>query len=174
MALSGINGYSNWWQWQSQATQGSTSAAGTPPPTVPSDSIVNTGSIAAGNVTDFMQAFSADLQSMLAQLGDEGSTSATATGSTATATSQTDPTQSTSVSQHHHHHHAHGGEGGSMDDTASQLVGEIGQSLQGGSLTAGQISQSASLFATDVEQALQSYGVAAPTPTTSSGISTVA
>ncbi len=52
-----------------------------------------------------------------------------------------------------------------MDNSANQLVGEIGQSLQGGTLSSGQINQSASAFAGDVMQALQSYGSTAASGT---------
>ena len=41
--------------------------------------------------------------------------------------------------------------------------GEIDPTVQGGSLSSDQINQSASVFASDVMQALQSYGTTAPT-----------
>jgi hypothetical protein len=176
MSIGSISGSTNW--WQNQVAQASASSnVGTTAATSPtSGSITNTGTVAASNVSSFMQSFSADLQAMLTQLGDEAnpsSTSATspaaststATGTstaagstTASATNTTDPTQSQGEVHHHHHHMHGGGEGGSMDNTANQLVGQIGQSLQGGTLGSGQISQSASVFAGDVMQALQSYG----------------
>ena len=52
-----------------------------------------------------------------------------------------------------------------MNDAAQQLAAEIDPMLQNGSLSAGQVNQSASVFATDVMQALQSYGTTAPTAT---------
>jgi hypothetical protein len=137
-----------------------------------SDSIANTGTVAASNVSSFMQAFSADLQAMLTQLGDEANTpttsptastnSATSSCTTASATNPTDPTQSLGEVHHRHHHMHGGGEDQSMDNTANQLVGQIGQSLQGGTLGSGRIRQSASVLAGDVMQALQSYGAMAP------------
>ena len=171
MSIGSISGSTNW--WQNQVAQASASSnVGTISAASPTNSsITNTGTVAASNVSSFMQSFSADLQAMLTQLGDEANTSATsatspagststAAGSTtASATNPTDPTQSQGEVHHHHHHHMHGGgEGGSMDNTANQLVGQIGQSLQGGTLGSGQISQSASVFGGDVMQALQSYG----------------
>jgi hypothetical protein len=178
MSIGSISGSTNWWQNQVAQASASSNAGTTSAASPTSDSITNTGTVAASNVSSFMQSFSADLQAMLTQLGDEANTSATsatsatspaaststATGTstaagstTASATNPTDPTQSEGEVHHHHHHHG-GGEGGSMDNTANQLVGQIGQSLQGGTLGSGQISQSASVFAGDVMQALQSYG----------------
>ena len=58
-----------------------------------------------------------------------------------------------------------------MDSAAHQLVDEIGRTVQNGSLSAGQITQSASAFASDVMQALQSYGT---TASTAAGTSIVA
>ena len=52
-----------------------------------------------------------------------------------------------------------------MNDAAQQLAAEIDPMLQNGSLSAGQVNQSASVFATDVMQALRSYGTTAPTAT---------
>ena len=161
MSIGSIGAYSNWWQSQNQAATGSSAATAT---SSSSNNITNSGSLAAtSNMSTFMQAFSADLQSMLTQLGN--ATSASATSSTTSASSasssidQTGTTQAQGAEHHHHHHHAGGaGEDGSPQNTANQLVGEIGQSLQGGTLTAGQINQSASVLAGDVMQALQSYG----------------
>jgi hypothetical protein len=166
MSVNGISTYSNWWQWQTQATAGS-SASTTTTSSSDSDSITNSGSLAAtSNVAAFMQAFSADLQAMLTQLGsDSTSTAASAasdTGTTASSTSQTASSQA-SGTVHHHHHPNGSDEGGSMDSAANQLVDEIGQTVQGGSLSSDQINQSASVFASDVMQALQSYGTTAPT-----------
>jgi hypothetical protein len=116
---------------------------------------------------------------MLTQMGNEASTSAStpsatsASSATASATSATDPSQNPNAVHHHHHHHGQG-EGGSMDGDANQLVGEIGQSLQGGTLSTSQINQSANLLATDVMQALQSYGTSASNTLALPGISTVA
>jgi hypothetical protein len=174
MSVDGISGSSNWWQWRNQITQDSTTSNATSASSTSAagNSIVNTGSVSATDLSTFMQAFSADLQSMLVQLGDSSST--TAASSTTTASQSATSTDSSSASQSSntiHHHHHHGGEGGSTQDAADQLVGEIGQSLQGGTLTTDQINQSASAFATDVMQALQSYGTT--TPTGSSGSITV-
>jgi hypothetical protein len=171
MSIGSISGSTNWWQNQVAQASASPNVGTTSAASPTSNSITNTGTVAASNVSSFMQSFSADLQAMLTQLGDEANTSATSTtsaaASTGTATSSstaasatdpTDPTQSQGEVHHHHHHMHGGGEGGSMDHTANQLVSQIGQSLQGGKLGSGQITQSASVFAGDVMQALQSYG----------------
>jgi hypothetical protein len=104
-----------------------------------------------------MQAFSADLQALLAQSGGNAGTAATsaATGADATAssTNQTASSQAPGAVHHHHHHHSDGSGDGS------------------GSLSTDQINQSASVFATDVMQALQSYGT---TTRTASGPSILA
>jgi hypothetical protein len=107
---------------------------------------------------------------MFAQSGSNAGTATTpaATGAdaTATSTSQTASNQAPGAVHHHHHHHSDGsGDGGSMNGAAQQLAAEIDPMLQGGSLSTGQINQSASVFATDVMQALQSYGTTAPTTT---------
>ena len=57
-----------------------------------------------------------------------------------------------------------------MQTAANQLLGSIGQSLQGGSLSASGISNSASTFASDVMQAMQAYG--STTPATGSRVRT--
>jgi hypothetical protein len=176
MSISSISGYSNLWQWQSLQNRGTSGSGAT------TDSITNSGTVSSNtNLVAYMQAFSADLQSMLTQMGSDASASANSinnTGSTssttASATSSTDPTQNPDAVHHHHHHHGGAGEGGSMDDAANQLVGEIGGATQSGTLTSSQISQSASLFATDVMQALESYGGVAPNGTTPPSNSTVA
>jgi hypothetical protein len=168
MSVDGISSASNWWQWRSQAAQGSTTSNATSAASASAagNSIVNTGSVSASDLSTFMQAFSADLQSMLVQLS--GSTSTTAASSTTTASQSSMSTDPSSTNQSsntvHHHHRHHGGEtGSSTQGAADQLVGEIGQSLQGGTLTSDQINQSASAFASDVMQALQSYGTTTPT-----------
>jgi hypothetical protein len=168
MSVDGISSASHWWQWRSQAGQGSTASNATSASSTSAagNSIVNTGSVSAGDLSTFMQGFSADLQSMLVQLG--GSTSTTAASSTTTASQSSVSTDPSSANQSsttvHHHHHHHGGESGSSTQgAADQLVGEISQPLQGGTLTSDQISQSASAFAGDVMQALQSYGTTTPT-----------
>jgi trimeric autotransporter adhesin len=176
MSVSGISAYSNWWQWQSQATTGSNATSTST--SSASDSITNGGSLAAsGSVSSFMQAFSADLQAMLTQLGsdtssatasatsDSSSATTSATSDTSTTSSVTDQTASSQASGTvHHHHHPHGSDNdGSMGSTANQLVDEIGQAVQSGSLSSDQITQSASVFASDVMQALQSYGTTATT-----------
>jgi hypothetical protein len=180
MSITSVGGYTSLWQWpslQNQATSGSSTNSTT------SGSITNTGTVSSnGNLVAYMQAFSADLQSMLTQMGSDASASAnavtntgTTSSTTASATSPTDPTQNPNAVHHHHHHHGHGeGEGGSMDDAANQLVAEVGGATQGGTLTSSQISQSASLMATDVMQALESYGSVAPNGTIPTGNSTVA
>jgi hypothetical protein len=166
MSVNSISAYSNWWQWQTQATTGS---GATTTASTDSDNITNSGSLATtSNVASFLQAFSADLQAMLTQLGsDSTSTAASATsdtGTTASSTSQATASQASGTIHHHQHHHPSGSdEDGSMDSAANQLVDEIGQTVQSGSLSSNQINQSASLFASDVMQALQSYGTTAPT-----------
>lgn len=180
MSITSISGYTSLWPWQSLQNQG-TSGSGTT--TTAGDSITNTGTVSSNaNVVAYMQAFSADLQSMLTQMSSDASTSAnsvnntgTTSSTTASATSSADPTQNPNAVHHHHHHHGQGeGEGGSMDDAANQLVGEIGGATQSGTLTSSQITQSASLFATDVMQALESYGSVAPNGTTTPSTSTIA
>jgi hypothetical protein len=163
MSIGGVGSYSNWWQWQGQVAQ---TAAN-------SNAVANTGSpAAAANISGFMQAFSADLQSALTQYASESSQSATA--STTTTNTAADPAAQTAANQpkgtvHHHHRHAHaGGGGGSIEQAATQAAGEIDQSLQGGSLTTSQIDQSASAFATGLMQALQSYGSTTPAASGSS------
>jgi hypothetical protein len=164
MSINGVSAYSNWWQQPSQATAGSnTTTIATA--TAASDSITNAGSLAAtGNVSAFMQAFSADVKAMLTEGGSNGGT---ATASAATgSTSQTGSNQAPGAVHPHHHHHPHGGgENGSMDNAAQQLTAEIDPMLQSGSLSPDQTNQSASAFATDVMQALQSYGTTTPTAT---------
>jgi hypothetical protein len=131
MTIGAIGGYQSWWQWRNQPATNSDNS---------NNAITNTGSPAASaNTSAFIQAFTGDLQSLLAQ---SGSNAATTDPTNQTATNQTNE-----VPRHHHHHH-----GG----------GEIGQSPQGGTLSSGQINQSASLFASDVFQALQAYGTATP------------
>jgi hypothetical protein len=180
MSITGINGYANYWPWQNQGTQSSTGSSAA---TTSGNNISNTGSVSASsNMAAFVQAFSADLESLLTQMGNEANTSASATSTTANATSSssttasatsaTDPSQNPNAVHHHHHHHDQGG--GSMEGDANQLVGEIGQSLQGGTLSTSQINQSASLLATDMMQALQSYGTSATNALALPGISTVA
>ena len=179
MSISSINGYTSLWQWPSLQNQG-TCGSGTT--AASGDSITNSGTASSsGNLVAYMQAFSTDLQSMLTQMGSDATTSANSVNNTGTtsstaasATSSTDTTQNPNAVHHHHHHHGGGGEGGSMDETANQLVGEIGGATQGGTLTASQITQSASLLATDVMQALQSYGSVAPDGAAIPGTSTVA
>ena len=88
MSIGSIGAYSNWWQSQNQATAGSSAATATSS----SSSIPNTGSLAAtSNMSTFMQSFSADLQSMLTQLGNE-------TGSSATSSATTSATSASSGS----------------------------------------------------------------------------
>lgn len=167
MSITGINTYTSYWPWQDQNTQ---SASGSS--TTSTSSISNTGTASASsNMAPFMQAFTADLEAMLTQVSDEASTSASGASTTASATSATDPSQNPDAVHHHHHHH---GQGGSMDGDVNQLIGEIGQSLQSGTLSTSQINQSASLLATDVMQALQSYGTSTSNTPASTGTSMVA
>ena len=173
MSIGSISG-SNGWQWQQRqaaqfAASSNTSAA--PTTSSASTSITNTSSpTAAANVSAFVAAFSADLQSMLTQLGDSAGTSAASPMSdpsaTAGAVNQAGTAQAQGAEQHHHHHHDAGGagDGSSPQDAAGQLVGKIGQSLQGGTLGADQINQLASIFAGDVMRALRSYGTTAAAP----------
>lgn len=160
MSINSVSGNPNWWYWQSQAAQASSGSAATAstPTSSTSDSIANTGSVAAAsNLSAFLQAFSADLQAMLTPTG---STAGTQTSSA----SQIDPSQpQEGVHHHHHHHHGGGDEGGSMQTAANQLVGNIGQTLQNGTPASNGITNSASIFAADVMQALQSYGTTTPT-----------
>lgn len=168
MSIDAISGSSNWWQSRSQTSAASN--ATTTSGNTSSDSITNTGSVAANNVSDFMAVFSADLQAMLGQLAADAATATTSSSTTTTAatstTDQTTASQQSGSTHHHHHQSASDGDDGSVQNIADQLVNEIGQS-QSGSLSADQINQSASIFAADVMQALQSYGTT--TPTTSSG-----
>lgn len=190
MSISGINNGSNWWQWQaSQASYGagttsagtnttSTVSAGTYGTGASSGGITNTDSPAsAGVLGSFMQAFSTDLQSMLTQLGAaDGTTAAAATTTAAAGTidqsgtiDQTGTTQTQGVGHHHHHHHGgDAGEAGSLQALADQFVGDLGQVAQSGSLGAGTIQQSASVFASDVVQALQAFGGAGTAAATTS------
>jgi trimeric autotransporter adhesin len=174
MSISGISAYSNWWQWLNQSTTSSTSSSSTTATTTSStgDSITNSGSVAASsNLSSFLQAFSADLQAMLTQLGSDTTSTSAASSTTdsSSSSSQAASSQSQGTVHHHHHHEASdGSDGGSLDDAANQLVDEIGSSVQGGTLSSGQISQSASLFASDVMQALESYGTTTATTSASS------
>jgi hypothetical protein len=174
MSIGSIGTYSSWWQSQNQAAQAATGSSAATAASSSSD-IGNTGSLAAtGNMSSFMQAFSADLQSMLTQLGNGTSSSATSSATDASSGSssidQTGTAQAQGAEHHHHHHHHAGGAGddGSPQNAANQLVGEIGQSLQGGTLSTSQVNQSASTFAADVMQALQSYGTTTPSASGSS------
>jgi len=163
MLVDGTSGSSYWWQWRNQAVQSSAvSNTASAMPTNPTNgTITNPGSSAAtASLASFMQAFSADLQAMLTQSAS-GNTAAPAPGTTATdpvATQTASQTASTNTqgAVHHHHRHGHaGGEGASMQSAANQLVNEIGRSQASGTPST---DQSASAFATDVMQALQSYG----------------
>jgi hypothetical protein len=138
MSIGSIGSDSSWY-WQTQATQAAQASAATASiPTSSSNAISNTGSPAASNnFASFLQAFSADLQEMLTQLGNAATTTATptatttstqtasssTTGSTTTASSSsstttsttstataTDPTSQTASNQDTdsvHHHHHH-------------------------------------------------------------------
>ena len=167
MSIDGISSSANWWQWQSQAAQSTTgsNAASAAPANPASGTVTNPGSpTVTASLASFVQAFSADLQAMLTQSASESA------APPAPATTTTDPAATQPASQtastntqgavHHHHHHGHGGvgQGGSMQSAANRLVNEIGQSQAGGTLSP---AESASAFATDVMQALQSYGTTA-------------
>lgn len=173
MSIGTINGASNWWYWQNQAAQASQPSTTSTTATNNGGAITNAGTLSAGsNASTFLQAFSADLQAMLAQMGSAAATttatSAAANGATTTAgsTGQTASIQTQSA-PHHHHHHSDGDDSGSMQMAANQLVGEIGQSVQNGTLTSSGINNSASSFAADVVQALQAYGLPTLTNPTS-------
>jgi len=196
MSIGSIGSDSNWWYYQSQAAQATQATAGTTTTSSSTtsrtaDAITNPGTIAANtSFASFLQAFSADIQTMLAQMGSAASDSATttaaatatatgspttttttATASSSGATSQTASTQpQDGVAPHHHHHHSDGDQDDSMQTAANQLLGSIGQSLQGGSLSASGISNSASIFASDVMQAMQAYGSTTPTTSTLAAI----
>ena len=188
MSIGSVGSDSNWWSYQSQATLASQATAMATTSAATSSSggaIANSGTIAANtNIAGFLQAFSADLQAMLTQMGSTASntapttaataatgTPATGSASTANSTSQTASTQpQDGVAPHHHHHHSDGDQDDSMQTAANQLLGSIGQSLQGGSLSASGISNSASTFASDVMQAMQAYGSTTPTTSTLAAI----
>ncbi len=158
MSISGIGGNASTWHWQQRAsatTSGSAAASGA------ADAIANTGSVSAGNMAAFYQSFSADLQSMLSQSGQGASATTTA------QTSQTAANQPVAVPHHHHHHHPSQGGGGPLNADANQRTSEIGRNLDNGSPSPSGISNSASIFASDVMQAIQAYGSsAATTPAT--------
>lgn len=171
MSIGGVGGYSSWWQWQNQATASSSGSSSTTSnsssTSSPGNSITNTGSVSASAISAFMQAFSTDLQSAMAQFSSNASQSATTTPATTSPdqTAASQPSASQPDGQVHHHHHHHGGGGGEGESTqqmANQWAGEIDQSLQGGTLSANQINQTASTYATDLAQALQSYGNTMP------------
>jgi len=162
MSISGISSSSNCWQCQNQATQGSSGASAA------SSNVTNTGTAAAtSNGSAFMQAFSADLQAMLARLAEDAS--ANTTSSTDGSASQTTASQTQATAHAHHHHHSHGaGESGSTQEAANQTADVTGPSSQGSSTS--QIDQSASAFAAKVIQMLQSYGTTAATSSSAASI----
>jgi hypothetical protein len=169
MSITSVSSYMSVWQrpgLQNRGTSGSGTAA------VSGDTTTNAGTVPTnGNAVAYMQAFSADLQSMLTQMGTDASTSAnsnntagTTNTTTANATSSADPSQYPNALHRLHHHNGRGeGDDGTMDDGAHQLVGGIDQ-----------ISKSASPFATDVRHALATYGSMATNDWISPGRSTVA
>lgn len=169
MSITSVSSYMSVWQrpsLQNRGTSGSGTAAAS------GDATMNAGTVPTnGNAVAYMQAVSADLQSMLTQMGTDASSSANSTDSagtnrttTANATSSADPSQNPNALHRLHHHNGHGeGDDGTMDDGAHQLVGGIDQ-----------ISNSASPFAIDVRHALASYGSMATNDWISSSRSTIA
>ena len=177
MSIDGINGPSNWWQWQNQATQSSSTGASTGGGAV-GGSIANSGSAAAANLPAFMQAFSADLQTMLTQLGSGTGSAATPSagggGAPDSASLQAASNQAGGATHHRHHHHHPAGASaaGATQSVANPLVGSAGASPRNATASADQINQSASVLAADVMQALRAYG--APASSASSGASILA
>jgi hypothetical protein len=179
MSITSVSSYMSPWQWPSLRNQG-TSRSGMA--AACGDAMTKAGTVATnGNSGAYMQAFSADLQSMLTQMGGEASPSANSVNSagttsmTASAASPADPSQNPNALRGHHHRNGHGeGDDGTVDDGAHQLVGGIDGAMQDGPETADQLSKSASLFATDVTHAFESYGSVALNGSMSPGKSTVA
>ncbi len=155
MSISGILGHTATQQW---ARQAGTTASGSAAASGATDAIANTGSVSAGNMAAFYQSFSADLQSMLSQSGQGASPATTP------RTSQTAANQPVAAPHHHRHHHPSQGDGRSLSADANQPTSAIGRSTNSGSLTPNGISNSASIFAADVMQALQAYGASAASP----------
>ena len=153
MLVGGISGNLNALHRQNHAGASSASAAGANSAAASdaAGSIANTGSVTAGNIASFFQSFSSNLQSMLSKAGN----AAGGGGTTQTAANQ--PLAGT---HGHHHHHPDGG-GGPVQSAASQMTAQIGQGTGGGSLSAGGISHSASVFAADAMRALKAYGATA-------------
>ena len=119
----------------------------------------NSGSRAGnGDLSAFMRTLTADLQAMLARptTGDGATAASSATNSQTAANRPSGGT-------HHHHHFSGANDGGSMQTAANHLVGQVGQSLRGGSLSGNGsgTDQAASTFAGDIAKALRSYGAAA-------------
>ncbi len=82
--------------------------------------------------------------------------------------------QSQGSQMHHHHHHHHGGGSSGTTNPLSQLMSELGQSLQSGNLTAAQ--QAYAALQQDFSQFAQNGAIAAEsssqsTAATSSGVS---
>ena len=150
MSVGGISGNLNALHRQNHAGASSASAAGANSAAASdaAGSIANTGSVTAGNIASFFQSFSSNLQSMLSKAGN----AAGGGGTTQTAANQ--PLAGT------RHHHPEGG-GGPVQSAASQMTAQIGQGTGGGSLSAGGISHSASVFAADAMRALKAYGATA-------------
>lgn len=159
MSITSVSSYMSVWQrpgLQNRGTSGSGTAASGDPTTNAATVPTN------GNAVAYMQAFSADLQSMLTHVGTNSA--GTASTATASATSSADPSQNPNALHRLHHHNGRGeGNDGTMDDGAQQLVA--------GSDT---VSKSASPFTTDKRHALKSYGSVATNDWISPGRSTVA
>lgn len=145
MSVGGISGNLNALHRQNHAGASPASSAAA---SDAAGSIANTGSVTAGNIASFFQSFSSNLQSMLSKAGNA------AGGGGTTQTTANQPLAGT------RHHHPEGG-GGPVQSAASQMTAQIGQGTGGGSLSAGGISHSASVFAADAMRALKAYGATA-------------
>jgi hypothetical protein len=158
MSVNSISG-SNWWVRDSRSAQSGQAADAITNSTTAASSgtISNSGSVAANsNMASFLQAFSSDLQALLVQAGQ--SSSAAANGGTVASGGTIASTGTDTTGQAHHHHHHHHGAGGADNGpqgVANQLVSGISQMLQSGTASAGSISSSASVLASDVFQAIQ-------------------
>lgn len=104
MSIDGINGTSNPWRGPGGPT-GSGSAAG------------NGGTPASVGTTSFMQALSAELQSMLTQTGSNGA-------STGSASVQMAANRPVAGTHHHHHHESQAGTGALLQNAANQVSGK--------------------------------------------------
>ena len=157
MTVNGIGGESGWWVRHQQPVQSGSASAITHGSTAPSGggAISNSGSVTANsNLSSFLQAFSSDLQALLVQAG-QSSSAATNSGTVAAGGTIASTGTAGQVHHHHRHHHNGGGADNGPQGVANQLVSGISQLLQSGTASAGAISSSASVLASDVFQALQ-------------------